>query len=94
MRATRAAAGLQPQRLSKNLDPTLALPEPSEVISAIAIRSDPCLVSAEFQPDQPQFEALRQKLLEIRGGKPAEDAEGGGTGHHPGGTRAQARRRA
>ena len=63
---------LQPQRLSKNLDPTLALPEPSEVISAIAIRSDPASYLRSFQPDQPQFEALRQKLLEIRGGKPAE----------------------
>ena len=64
---------LQPQRLSKNLDPTLALPEPSEVISAIAIRSDPASYLRSFQPDQPQFEALRKKLLEIRGGgMPAE----------------------
>ena len=26
-------------------------------------------ISRSFQPNQPQFEALRQKLLELRGGK-------------------------
>src|SRR3954447_1821368 len=30
---------IQPQRLSENLDPSLALPKPSEVIESIAIRS-------------------------------------------------------
>ena len=64
---------LEPQRLSENLDPTLALPDPSEVLGSIAIRSDPAAYLRSFQPDQPQFEALRQKLLEARGrGKPAE----------------------
>jgi murein L,D-transpeptidase YcbB/YkuD len=58
-----------PQRLSRNLDPTLALPKPSEVIESIAIRSDPAAYLRSFQPDQPQFEALRQKLIELRGGK-------------------------
>ena len=63
---------LDPQRLSENLDPTLALPDPSEVLGSIAIRSDPAAYLRSFQPDQPQFEALRQKLLEARGGgKPA-----------------------
>ncbi len=32
---------IKPQRLSENLDPTLMLPNPSEVIESIAIRSDP-----------------------------------------------------
>ncbi len=59
---------LDPQRLSENLDPSLALPNPSEVIDSIAIRSDPAAYLRSFQPDQPQFEALRQKLLEARGG--------------------------
>jgi murein L,D-transpeptidase YcbB/YkuD len=64
---------LDPQRLSENLDPTLVLPNPAEVIGSIAIRSDPAAYLRSFQPDQPQFEALRQKLLELRGGgKPAE----------------------
>jgi murein L,D-transpeptidase YcbB/YkuD len=60
---------IAPQRLSPNLDPTLALPNPSEVIDSIAIRTDPAAYLRSFQPDHPQFEALRQKLLELRGGK-------------------------
>ncbi|HEX2380400.1 MAG TPA: L,D-transpeptidase family protein [Methyloceanibacter sp.] len=66
---------IDPQRLSENLDPTLALPDPSEVIASIAFRSDPAAYLRSFQPDQPQFEALRQKLLELRGGKPVETAK-------------------
>jgi L,D-transpeptidase YcbB len=65
-------ARLDPQRLSENLDPALALPDPSEVIGSIAFRSDPGAYLRSFQPDQPQFEALRQKLLEARGGKVAD----------------------
>jgi murein L,D-transpeptidase YcbB/YkuD len=60
---------IQPQRLSENLDPSLALPKPSEVIESIAIRSEPAAYLRSFQPDQPQFEALRQKLIELRGDK-------------------------
>ena len=59
---------INPPRLSENLDPELALPNPSEVIESIAIRSDPAAYLRSFQPDQPQFEALRQKLIAIRGG--------------------------
>ena len=59
---------IDPQRLTENLDPSLALPNPSEVIDSIAIRADPAAYLRSFQPDQPQFEALRQKLIEIRGG--------------------------
>jgi len=68
---------IDPQRISgENLDPTLALPNPSEVLGSIAIRSDPAAYLRSFQPDQPQFEALRQKLIEARGGgKPAEAAK-------------------
>jgi murein L,D-transpeptidase YcbB/YkuD len=57
---------IDPQRLSENLDPTLALPDPSEVIASIAVRSDPVPYLRSFQPDQPQFEALRRKLVELR----------------------------
>ena len=60
---------INPSRVSANLDPDLALPNPSEVIESIAIRSDPVAYLRSFQPDQPQFEALRQKLIELRGGK-------------------------
>jgi murein L,D-transpeptidase YcbB/YkuD len=60
---------INPQRLSENLDPTLILPDPLETIESIGIRSDPAAYLRSFQPDQPQFEALRQKLIELRGGK-------------------------
>ena len=63
---------IEPLRVSKNLDPTLALPNPSEVLEVIAIRSDPAAYLRSFQPDQPQFEALRKKLIELRGGKAEE----------------------
>ena len=63
---------IEPLRLSKNLDPSLALPNPSEVLESIAIRSDPGAYLRSFQPDQLQFEALRQKLIELRGGKVEE----------------------
>lgn len=63
---------IEPLRLSKNLDPSLALPDPSEMLASIAIRSDPAAYLRSFQPDQPEFEALRQKLLELRGGKVEE----------------------
>ncbi len=73
--ATDARGGrINPQRISgENLDPTLMLPDPSEVLGSIAIRSDAGAYLRSFQPDQPQFERLRQKLIELRGGgKPAE----------------------
>lgn len=60
---------IEPQRISKNLDPSLALPNPAEVIESIAIRSDPAAYLRSFQPNHPQFEALRKKLIELRGGK-------------------------
>src|SRR4029079_15506925 len=67
---------IEPLRVSKNLDPTLALPNPSEVLDTIAIRSDPAAYLRIFQPDQPQFETLRKKLLELRGGKAEEPKPG------------------
>jgi L,D-transpeptidase YcbB len=60
---------INPSRLSPNFDPALALPDPTEVIESIAFRSDPAAYLRSFQPDQPQFEALRQKLIALRGGK-------------------------
>jgi murein L,D-transpeptidase YcbB/YkuD len=46
---------IEPLRLSPNLDPTLALPNPLEVIESISFRSDPARYLRSFQPDQPQF---------------------------------------
>jgi murein L,D-transpeptidase YcbB/YkuD len=71
LRYARDARGgrLDPLRLSKNLDPTLALPDPRQVIESIATRSEPAVYLRSFHPDQPQFEALRQKLIELRDGK-------------------------
>jgi murein L,D-transpeptidase YcbB/YkuD len=62
-----------PQRLTPNLDPSLALPNPLEVIESISFRSDPAAYLRSFQPDQPQFEALRKALIEARGGDPDAD---------------------
>ncbi|MGH6865767.1 MAG: L,D-transpeptidase family protein [Methyloceanibacter sp.] len=65
---------INPVRISPNLDPTLALPNSLEVIESIAFRSVPAAYLRSFQPAQPQFEALRKKLLELRGGNvPAEE---------------------
>jgi murein L,D-transpeptidase YcbB/YkuD len=58
---------IQPTRLTDNLDPTLALPDPLEVMESIAIRSDPAAYLRSFQPGQPQFEALRRTLIQLRG---------------------------
>lgn len=63
---------IEPQRLSPNLDPRLALPDPFELIGSIAFRADPAAYLRSFQPDQPQFEALRQKLMALRGGDSSE----------------------
>ena len=59
---------INPQSLSKNLDPSLFLPKPAEVISLIAIRSDPAGYLRSFQPTHPQFDALRKALIAERGG--------------------------
>jgi murein L,D-transpeptidase YcbB/YkuD len=65
---------ITPQRVSPNLDPELVLPNPMEVIESISFRSDPAAYLRSFQPDQPQFEALRKALIEARGGNPDPDA--------------------
>src|SRR6476661_9216920 len=57
---------IDPQRISKNLDPALALPDPYEVIQSISVRTDPATYLLSFQPQHPQFEALRHKLIELR----------------------------
>ncbi|BAQ18518.1 L,D-transpeptidase family protein [Methyloceanibacter caenitepidi] len=66
---------IDPRRISRNLDPTLALPKPAEVIQSIAYRPDAGTYLRSFQPQHPQFEALRQKLLALRGGNTDTDAK-------------------
>jgi murein L,D-transpeptidase YcbB/YkuD len=55
-----------PSRLNKNLTPTLTLPDSLEVLDSMAGSADPAVYLRSFQPGHPQFELLRQKLLEIR----------------------------
>jgi len=55
-------------KIDPNLDPTLVIPDPLQVMETIGIRSDPAAYLRSFQPDQPQFEALRQALIGARGG--------------------------
>ena len=64
---------ITPQRVSPNLDPELVLPNATEVIESISFRSDPAAYLRSFQPDQPQFEALRKALIAARGGNPDPD---------------------
>jgi murein L,D-transpeptidase YcbB/YkuD len=57
---------LTPARLTKNLDPTLALPDPSQVMESIAVEDDPAAYLRSFQPNHTQFGALRRELLALR----------------------------
>ena len=43
------------------------------MIESIAIRSDPAAYLRSFQPDQPQFEALRKALIAARGSSANEN---------------------
>ncbi|MGI9384417.1 MAG: peptidoglycan-binding protein, partial [Methyloligellaceae bacterium] len=59
---------ITPSKLSKYLDPTLELPEPLDAMEAFAKSSDVAVTLRDYHPKHPQFDALRQKLLETRGG--------------------------
>ncbi|MFQ5626057.1 MAG: murein L,D-transpeptidase, partial [Methyloligellaceae bacterium] len=59
---------MAPGAISYNLDPTLDLPDPLEVMEKLATMDDPAPYLRSFNPKHPQFEALRQTLLRIRGG--------------------------
>jgi L,D-transpeptidase YcbB len=75
LRYARDARGgrIEPVRLDPDLDPTLALPDPLQVMESLAIRSDAAAYLRSFQPHQPQFEALRKALIAARGGKAEDD---------------------
>ena len=76
VRYARDARGgrIEPLRLSPNLDPTLALPDPLQVMESIVFRADAAAYLRSFQPHQPQFEALRKALLAARGGATVGDS--------------------
>ena len=67
LRYARDAGGgrVNPSRLTKNLS-RAPLTDPAEVLNTIALRPDPAAYLRSFQPSHPQFELLRQKLLELR----------------------------
>jgi murein L,D-transpeptidase YcbB/YkuD len=75
LRYARDARGgrLYPIRLGANLNPTIVLPEPRLVLESIATH-DPAIYLRMLHPTQPQFEALRKKLIELHG-KKANDAQ-------------------
>ncbi|MDH3581473.1 MAG: hypothetical protein OEM91_12725, partial [Hyphomicrobiales bacterium] len=63
---------IPPQSISRNLDPTLNLPDPLETMEQIAKLDDPSEYLRGFHPNNPQFEALRQVMLKMRGGPTQE----------------------
>ncbi len=63
---------IPPRTLSRNLDPTLDIPDPLKVMEEIVETDDPAAFLRGFQPQHPQFEALRQVLLRTRGGSATE----------------------
>ena len=71
---------VDPSQLTDNLDPTLALPDPLEVLESIAIRFDAASYLRSFQPDQPQFEALRHMLVELKGRSGSSNKAAAGNG--------------
>lgn len=57
-----------PQSISRNLDPTLELVEPLEIMNKVAAEDDPAGYLRGLHPKHEQFELLRQALLRARGG--------------------------
>lgn len=74
LRYVRDARGgrLDPSRLPANLSPSLALPDPLEVLNALPAQTEPATYLRSFHPNYPQFEALRKKLMALRSGDAAK----------------------
>ena len=65
--ADHAQAGrVQPVSLSRNVTLDPVHPEPQEVLAALAASADPAATLEGYNPPQPGFAALREKLAEIR----------------------------
>src|SRR4029077_8848140 len=68
-----------PATLSRNLDRKPPLLPPQAVIEAAAKAAAPDAYLRSLHPQHPQFEALRQKYLALRGSQiPPADRDGGG----------------
>lgn len=59
--------------VSRNLDPTLDLADPLAVMEKLAHLDDVSEYLRSFHPQHPQFEALRQVMLKVRGGNSKEE---------------------
>ena len=57
---------LEPSRLSTMLTPVLDVPNPDEVLAALAGATDPAALLAGYQPRHAGYIALRRKLAELR----------------------------
>ena len=80
---------LDPQHIDENLDPTLALPDPLQLLDTIAIRSEPGGLSAQLPARPAPVRSLAQGADRLARRKSRRERR-----HHPGRTHAQARRRA
>ena len=58
----------QIRKISRNYDSYADMPEAEEIMQSLASAEDPTEYLLSFHPQHPQFEALRQKLIEARGG--------------------------
>ena len=59
-----------PDQVSTMIDRGSTPPDPQKVIDGVAMASDVGADLLTYHPRHPQFELLRKKLLELRGGKP------------------------
>jgi L,D-transpeptidase YcbB len=75
LRYARHARGgrMDPTALSNAIDRKAQLLPPAEVLAALANGKDPSDTLRRFHPRNPQFEALRQKLLKHRAGETVLD---------------------
>lgn len=65
--AREAYAGrVDPSSISPNIDIRPHLPDPIEVLASVSSASDPAATLAAYNPPQPQYQALRAKLAELR----------------------------
>ncbi len=56
------------RKLGQQLTDPLPLPDPQTVLGAMATSADPAAYLRSLHPTHPQFEALRKRLAELRGG--------------------------
>jgi murein L,D-transpeptidase YcbB/YkuD len=61
---------LDPRRISSLLAPTLDLPSADSVLQLLSQAADPGAALARFNPQQPDYKALKAKLAEIREARP------------------------